>query len=106
MEPRFTPGHWVIKAAIGSSGEFCGYEIEPLGATYRGAVARVNDTAHIGGIGPDEARANAHAIKAIPDMFAACEAARDLLKAIGRDSGGTYDDLCRAISKALGGSHV
>jgi hypothetical protein len=45
MEPRFTPGPWIVKDAIGTGDVHCGYEIEPQRAAddfnYRGDVARV-----------------------------------------------------------------
>lgn len=50
----------------------------------------------------EEDVANACAIAAVHELYDACEAAIEVLRALGQAKGGTYEALLRATAKARG----
>ena len=55
-------------------------DIEPAEGPYRGSIAYLQSVDWDGGIGPDEMTANAHLLRAAPDMFAASPRAAEMLR--------------------------
>jgi hypothetical protein len=97
MQPLFTPAPWRLDDPIHGTVR-ADYHCIDAGRGY--LVAGGNGFGIAGFMTIHDARL----IRAAPVLFAACESARDLLKAVGRDldKGGTFEDICRAISMALG----
>jgi hypothetical protein len=101
MQPLFTPGPWRLDDPVHGEVRQPDYHCIDAGRGY--LVAGGNGFGIAGFMTIHDARL----IAAAPDLLAACESARDLLRAVGRDldKGGTYEDICRAIARATGVPH-